>query len=134
MRSSIFDFWTDDDHSSSSSYASDASDSSIEKDPQDSPTVASPPSKLTYTLTDGGNESIDILAASGLLHKKGKMGRNESKKRKSNWLKGDMERRKEKSSAARNDIKGIESWKYEEDQKVNSSAMVSKSKSDAGAM
>ena len=122
MRSSIFDFWTDDDNSSSSSYASDGSDYSIEKDPQDSsPTVASPPSKLTYKLTDGGNESIDILAASGLLHKKGKMGRNESKKRKSNWLKGDMERRKEKSSAARNDIKGIESWKYEEDQKVNSS-------------
>ena len=74
-------------------------------------------------MTDGGNESIDILAASGLLHKKGKMGRNESKKRKSNWLSGDMERRKEKSSAARNDIKGIESWKYEEDQKINSSAM-----------
>ena len=134
MRSSIFDFWTDDDHSSSSSYASDASTSSIEKDQQDSPTIASPPSKLTYKLTDGGNESIDILAASGLLHKKGKMGRKNAKMRKSNWLSGDMERRKEKSSAARNDIKGIESWKYEEDQKINSSAMVSKSKSDAGAM
>ena len=62
------------------------------------------------------------------------MERKNAKLRKSNWLSGDMERRKEISSAARNDIKGIESWKYEEDQKTNSSAMVSKSKSDAGAI
>jgi hypothetical protein len=76
------------------------------------------PKKISYKLTDGGNEEIEILAASGHLQRgSGKYSRKETKKRKSNWLEGDMSRRKEKSSAARNDIKGVESWKYDEDDK-----------------
>ena len=74
------------------------------------PTISSPPKSMSYKLNDGGNEEIEILQGSGLLSskKKGALG----KQGKTLWMKKDVERRREKSSAARNDVKHMTQWDW----------------------